>query len=156
MIAIRTARLPQDKPALLGFIAALQHYEAAFEENRRLDARFAEDHFAAVLEDAAKGALFLAEDASGPLGWALVHTAVSPVYVREGERRHANLAELFVAEAARGQGVGGALIAACEDWARSQGLASIQIGHLARNARAAAAYAKAGYAPYTVQQRKRL
>ncbi len=161
MITIRPARLPDDKPAFIAFIKALQEYEAVFEKNRRLDAGYAEEHYAALVTGLAKEAeramVFVAEDGAGrPLGWAVVHEEHSPVFVIEDERRFANLAELFVEEAARGLGAGRALIAACEDWSRSRGFSTMRIGHLAENARAAAVYDKAGYAPYAVQRRKRL
>ncbi len=156
MIAIRQARLPDDKPAFIAFIEALQQYEAAFETNRRLDATYAEEHFAALMKDVEDGTIFVAEDGGCPVGWAVVHEERSPVFVIDDERRYANLAELFVAAAARGRGAGQALIAACEDWARVRGLATIRISHLAENARAAAVYDRADYAPYAVQRRKRL
>jgi GNAT superfamily N-acetyltransferase len=156
MITIRPAKLPDDQPVLLGFIEALQRYEAAFEPNRRLDASWAAEHLAALKRTAAQSAIFLAGDCAAAVGWAFVRAAEAPVYVRDEERRYGDLAELFVAAEARGQGAGRALIEACEAWARAQGLASLQIGHLAGNGLAAAAYARAGYTPYTVVQRKRL
>jgi GNAT superfamily N-acetyltransferase len=154
---IREARLPDDEPAILGFIEALQRYEAAFETNRRLDARFVEDHYDTVLKDAAKGIVLIAEDAAGaPVGWALAFGDEAPVYVTESERRFAFLAELYVSETIRGKGVGRALIAACENWARTVGFSTMRIGHLAHNERAARVYIEAGYSPYAVQVRKRL
>jgi GNAT superfamily N-acetyltransferase len=155
MITIRQARLPDDKPALLGFIMALQRYEVAFEPNRRLDDACAEEYFAVLLKGS--GMIFVAEnDDDRPVGWAVVLEDHAPVFVKEDERRFAHLAELFVEESVRGQGVGRALMAACEDWARTHKFLTIRIAHLAENARAAEVYDKAGYAPYSVQRRKRL
>ena len=54
MPTIREARLPDDKPVLLGFIVALQHFEAAFESNRRIDSTFAEEYLTVLLKDAAE------------------------------------------------------------------------------------------------------
>jgi GNAT superfamily N-acetyltransferase len=156
MTVIRPARLPDDKPVLLGFIEGLQRYEAAFESNRRLDPAFAEDYFAELVKDCAEGCMFIAEVDAKPVGWTAVHPHEAPVFVIAEERRHAYIAELFVDEAVRGQGVGRALIAACEEWAKAGGFATIQIGYIAGNARAGRVYAEAGYAPYATQLRKRL
>ena len=154
---IREARFPDDRPVALAFIEALQRFERAFEPNRRLDDSYAVEHLEALLADAAEGRVLIAEDEDGaPLGWAVVHEEKGPVFVIDDERNFANLAELFVDAAARGKGVGSALIDACEDWARGRGLTTIRISHLERNTSAARAYEKAGYTPYSVQQRKRL
>lgn len=157
MIAIRQARLPDDRPAFIAFIKGLQEYEGTFEKNRRLDDTYAEESLAVLLDAAKHGMIFIAEDDEDrPIGWAVVFEEEGPVYVLEDERRFAYISELFVEEALRGQGIGQALIAACEDWARTHGYATIRIGHLAANTRTGQMYEKAGYAPYAVQRRKRL
>jgi GNAT superfamily N-acetyltransferase len=56
----------------------------------------------------------------------------------------------------RGQGVGRALIAACEDWGRERGLKVMMIGVLVRNPRAHAVYRDAGFADYATLLRKYL
>lgn len=154
MVTIRAARLPDDKPVLIGFIDGLQRYEAEFESDRRLDAAYAEDQFAHLMKKA--GAIFVAEFGATAVGWISVYVDDAPPYVIAAERRRAYVSELFVESSARGQGVGRALIAACEDWARAQGVCVIQIGHLSANARAAKVYEEAGYGPYVVLRRKRL
>ena len=156
MIAIREARLPDDKPALLRFIDGLQRYEAEFESDRRLDSAYAEDQFAALLKRAENGVIFVAENDGRLVGWVLAIEVDGPAYVIEDERHYACICEFFVDEAARGRGAGRALMATCEDWARAKNLSTIHIGHLAQNARAAHVYDKAGYAPYVILRRKRL
>ncbi|MDR3526942.1 MAG: GNAT family N-acetyltransferase [Rhizomicrobium sp.] len=156
MITVRTARLPEDKPAILDFIWGLQRYEAGFEYDRRLDPAYGEDQFEAMMAEAEKGAIFVAEAETGLIGWVVVIESESPAYVIAEERRAAQICELYVEEGARGQGAGKALLAACEDWGRAKGHKIIRIGHLARNDLAANIYEKAGYAPYTVARRKTL
>lgn len=156
MVSIRPARFPDDKPAILAFIWGLQRYEAAFEPDRRLDEAYGEDQFAYLMKNLDSGAVFLAEREGAPAGWLMVYEHEAPPYVLEAERRTAIICELYVEEAARGQGIGRALIAAAEDWSRSRGLGVVQIGHLAENRPAARSYEKAGFAPYVVLRRKRL
>lgn len=57
---------------------------------------------------------------------------------------------------ARGRGHGRALIAACEDWARSRSHKLLTVGVLAKNARAIRSYEGAGFSPYTSVMRRYL
>ena len=153
---IRDAR-PTDRPHFLDFIMLLQHVEKAFEPNRRLDPPVAEDYLVLLEKDVAKGGqIFVAEQEGVPVGWGIVLAREDDIYVLAEERLHAYISELFVVEAMRGAGVGRALIAACEDWARAQRLNVVQIGVLPGNGRAKAVYADAGFALYTTQLRKYL
>ena len=154
-MAVRPARLPDDEPAILSFIWGLQRFENAFEPNRRLDPDFAAEHWADVRSQAEKrGAIFVAEADSGPVGWAVVLEEAGDLFVRPEERRYGFVAELFVTEAARGQGHGRALIAACEDWSRARGMSVLIIGVLTGNDKAAAMYRRDGFAPYNLFMRK--
>jgi len=157
--SIREARLADDKPAILEFIFALQLHERTFEPNRRIDPRVAEEHYAVLIPHVEKhnGKILVAEDESGSaVGWAAFHEEEGGAFILAEERKHGFLAELYVVEAARGAGVGRALIAACEEWARRRGLVSLRIGLSARNADAQKVYERVGYAPYALQMRKYL
>jgi len=61
------------------------------------------------------------------------------------ERPHAHLSVLAVEKAAEGQGVGSALLAACEQWARSRGSDRLTLSALVTNARARALYERKGF-----------
>ena len=153
---IRDARLPDDKPALVSFIDGLQHYEYRFEPNRRIDAQAGEDYFAVLLDRMAEhqGRMFVAETDGRPIGWAVFLVEQDFIYVIEDERTYGYIAELFVSECVRGQGVGQALIKACEIEGRSRGLKRMMIGVIPANERAAKVYAEAGYSPYAMELRK--
>ncbi len=156
-IRIRAADPKRDRGAMLSFIDGLQAVEHAMEPNRRLDATVAAEHMTVLEEKVAKygGAIFIAEDRA-PVGWAVVHETVDDLYVVEAERRIAYVHELYLTDAARGQGAGRALLAACEDWARRRGIFVITIGVLAGNGRAREVYRAAGFADLSVQMRKYL
>lgn len=155
---IRDARLPQDEPAILAFINGLQDYEAGFEPNRRLDPNFAADHWRDLQHRCAEkhGTMLIAEDEGKPVGWAFAHDQLGEVFVVEPERQHGYLAELYVVPSARGKGLGRALIEACEAWARARGHKLLQVGVLARNARAIRSYEGAGYSAYGLTMRRYL
>jgi len=156
---IRLAKLPEDKPALLGFIIGMQHFESAIEPDRRVDPDVAEEFYAATTERVAKknGRILIAESADGKaLGWAVACEEENEVYVQADERTYGYVAELYVIEEMRGQGVGRALIEGCEDWARERGLKVMMIGVLVKNPRAHAVYRGAGFADYATMLRKYL
>jgi GNAT superfamily N-acetyltransferase len=158
-LTLRSGDPARDRAAMLSFIAGLQAYEYEFEKNRRLDSTVAGLHLDKLLKDLAErgGAIFIAEDAEGvPVGWSVVHANEAPIFVIEADRRQAYIAELYLVERARGTGTGRALIQACEDWARAQGIAIIGIGVLPGNTRAHAVYRRAGYADYAVELLKDL
>ena len=158
-VTIRDAEWPRDEDAAREFIMGSQHFEHIVEPNRRLDPPVAAEHLAKLKDDVARhgGRFLIAVDGVGAaLGWVVAHEDDDGAFVTSAERRFVYISELFVVEAARGTGVGRALIAACEDWARERGISIMHIAVLGANARAAKIYTHAGYAPYSLRLRKYL
>ena len=155
---IREARLPADEPAILSFIVGLQDYEAGFEPDRRRDPDFAVEHWRELQHRCAEkhGIMLIAEDAGKPVGWAFAHDEKAEVFVVEPDRTNGFLAELFLLPQARGKGLGRALIAGCETWARQRGHRLLTVGVLAQNPTAIRAYEGSGYAPYVTIMRRYL
>ena len=156
---VREGDLARDRTAFLSFIMGSQAHEHQVEPNRRLDPPVAEEHLTKMLALLAErpGKIFVtADEADNATGWAVVFENEDDVYVIAEERRHAYIAELFVAERLRSTGLGRTLIAACEDWARARGLGVVQIGVLPGNTRAHDLYRNRGYADYGIQLRKYL
>src|SRR5580698_9941057 len=120
----------RDKEAALAFIMGSQLYEHRFEPDRRLDPAVAEEFLPKILKRVAtnQGRIFVAEEDGAAIGWAVFTVEQNQLYVVEAERTYAYIAELFVREVVRSKGVGRALIAACEEEARRQGLNQIKIG----------------------------
>lgn len=100
-----------------------------------------------VLSDALSGrppgsAVFVAEDGGGAaLGFIHLRTA-SDYYTRE---EHGHIADIVVAHGGEGRGVGRALMARGEEWARGRGYRWLTLGVFAQNLRAREFYKKAGY-----------
>lgn len=99
-----------------------------------------------------QAALLIAEDGAGRrLGFAYLTQA-----------RNVNgdpvgyISELAVGTEAESRGVGRALIAAAEDWARERGYAAMTLDAYAVNERALALYEHLGYAPNALHLRKPL
>jgi GNAT superfamily N-acetyltransferase len=156
---IREASLPDDVPVIHEFILGLQRFEHAFEPNRRLDRAVAADYFVDLEMKVREGngLMLIAEiDGGHPIGWAVAHEDKEDIYVIPEQRLLGYIAELYVIESERGRGVGRALIAASETWARGRGLPLIMIGVLPANKQAFSLYERAGYQACAVRLRKTL
>jgi GNAT superfamily N-acetyltransferase len=157
-VIIRDANLPEDEPALAGFVDALQRFEHDFEPDRRIDEKAGRDYLAVLLDGVRKngGRIFVAEQDGRAVGWAVFMLQTAPVYVEEGERQGAIISELFIEEDQRGTGLGRRLMDVCTEEARARGISVLHIGVHARNARARKVYESAGFAPYMLSLRKYL
>lgn len=149
---IRDGKLPDDAQIGQAFIAGLQLFEHAMEDDRRLDDAVGAEFFEVLAGRVAekRGRIYIAEDESGEaIGWAVCFVEENEIYVEPEVRTFGYVSELFVVEDARGQGVGQALIAKCEAYFRSLGLTRMMIGVLSRNTNAQRSYLSAGFRPYS-------
>jgi GNAT superfamily N-acetyltransferase len=87
-------------------------------------------------------AMLIADLDGSPGGVAYLVTLVDYF----NQRPHAHLSVLAVEKAAEGKGVGSALLAASEQWARSRGSDRLTLSALVTNARARALYERKGFA----------
>ncbi|MGA2384023.1 MAG: GNAT family N-acetyltransferase [Gemmatimonadales bacterium] len=76
-----------------------------------------------------------------PLGFVHLHGATD---FHTGER-HGHVSDIVVAPAAEGRGVGAALMAAAEDWARAHGFRLLSLHVFDANRRARELYERLGY-----------
>ncbi|TMQ22081.1 MAG: GNAT family N-acetyltransferase [Deltaproteobacteria bacterium] len=145
-LVIRFA-IPSDVPAILGFIRALARYEkleheVVADEARLAATLFGERRFAEVL---------LAELGGPPVGFALFFSSYSTFLAQPG----LYLEDLFVEPAARGRGVGLALMSALARTAIERGYGRFEWSVLDWNAPALDFYRALGAAPqaeWTVQR----
>ena len=156
-IVLRRSR-PEDRGALVQLMGALHDYEAAIEENRS-DASTGESHLDWVQGEIGRlgGVTLVAEQGSAVIGFLCYTFEEDPgTFVRPEYRRHALIWDISVAEEARGQGVGQALLRAAEDEARAAGVGEIRLYVLEANTRARRIYEEAGYRNYERFLSKRL
>jgi phosphinothricin acetyltransferase len=151
-LAIRAAT-PADRATVVALLQALNVYENAISGDRREDAAAAVAHLDALQATlaGAGGELLLAERAGAILGLVAWAPEENDVYVVDRYRRLAVVHELIVAEAARRQGIGRALLAEVEARAGRAGLSRLVIGVLAGNEAAVAAYARLGFRHYVTR-----
>ncbi len=98
-----------------------------------------------ALAGGAPGAEVLVAEGPGgePLGFVHLHGARD---FFTGEE-HGHVSDIVVAPEAEGRGVGRALMAAAEDWARARGYRLLSLHVFEDNARARALYERLGYQP---------
>ncbi len=98
-----------------------------------------------ALAGAAPGAEVLVAEGPGgePLGFVHLHGARD---FFTGEE-HGHVSDIVVAPEAEGRGVGRALMAAAEDWARGRGYRLLSLHVFEGNVRARALYERLGYQP---------
>jgi GNAT superfamily N-acetyltransferase len=107
----------------------------------------------ASIDEALSGAradavVFVAVSVAGePLGFIHLHGA-SDFFTGEP---HGHVSDIVVASAAEGRGVGQALMAAAEDWARQLGYRLLSLHVFAGNTRARSFYERLGYGPDIVK-----
>lgn len=131
MVRIRAATLA-DSEKLAALSGQLGYPADAGIVARRLRAITAHD----------AGAVLVAESLAGAVvGWAHVMPERALVF-----EARAQLAGLIVAEDARGDGIGAALLHAAEDWARAHGFAVLVVRSNVIRARAHRFYLREGYA----------
>jgi len=102
----------------------------------------------ALTSATADAVVLAAVDAAGRgLGFVHIH-ATSDFFTGE---KHGHVSDLVVASAAEGRGVGRALMAAAEQWARDQGYRLLSLNVFEENHRARELYTRLGYQPDTMK-----
>ena len=146
-VAIRSAT-PADRPFLSLLAERLadfdrpawrSHEEIADGDRRAL--------FEALDDPRLGTALFIAELDGTPAGCLLMWTLEDYF----SQQWHSHVSVIAVTKAAEGQGVGGALMAYAEEWARARGHSSITLSVFEGNRRAQQLYERVGY---TVEMRR--
>jgi ribosomal protein S18 acetylase RimI-like enzyme len=150
-VNIRPAR-PADHDALVALADRLTAFDVPPwrrpEDIATADAR---DMVAAVTAGAADNEVWIAER-SGEVAGCLHVLATTDFF----GTRHAHISVLATTKAAEGSGVGRALLAHAEAWARERGFALLTLNVFAANARARRFYEKAGWAPEMLKYTKPL
>ncbi|WP_395665689.1 GNAT family N-acetyltransferase [Methylocella sp.] len=131
----------RDEPAILAFMRGLHETEQ--------DGEPATDR--ALLRLLDRSEIFIAEDASGPVGMLAVEILDPPEDL--GRRPYACLMALAVSPARRGAGVGSRLVERMRAFLRRAGIARVDLYVRASNAQALAFYRKQGFCVETLAMR---
>jgi GNAT superfamily N-acetyltransferase len=139
-----------DRDVLVRHALDLNNFENAIIGDRATDEAGAVASLDAALDRIARdgGIALVAEQDGRVIGHLFLTLDTAPPFIREDLRRRAWVADAFVQEAHRGQGVFHALLAEAERFATAAGCAAILIGVIEGNTRAERTYLHAGFAPY--------
>ena len=102
------------------------------------------------------GKVMVAESGSEMLGYICVLARVPTEDPDDGDYDYALVSDIVVNQQHRGHGIGRALLAAAEDYARLQDAKWLRISVMARNAPAKALYEQYGFDPLYVEMEKSL
>ena len=151
-ITIRPAR-NEDREFVAGMATSLLEFPSpAWKEPAALARGYSEALARAVDGQDSGSAVFVAEDASGvPVGFISLRVGNDAAGFPRG-----HVADLAVVEGARLLGVGGALMAAGEKWAREHGLPVLGLDAWSTNDRALGFYRHLGYSPESLTLIKQL
>lgn len=148
---IRTAR-PADVPVLLELSGRMANFELP---PWRTAAEITEADGSAMVDALSAGhpesEVFVAERGGVPAG--CLHMVVAADFFG---RRHAHISVIATSAEAEGTGVGRALMAFADDWARRRRLPLITLNVFAANTRARRLYEKAGFEVELLKYAKRL
>jgi ribosomal protein S18 acetylase RimI-like enzyme len=143
-IRIRPYRLPEDIDGLAQVFVDSERYHATIDDlpplTPPISIEYARNRFARIEPDDTRG-LFVAEVDGAVVG----HIEVSIRRNDEVGFVGAYVDELAVAGGWRGRGIGTALMAHGEAWAKGNGAKSIMLDHLHTNAGAAKLYQRLGF-----------
>jgi ribosomal protein S18 acetylase RimI-like enzyme len=143
---------PLDRQAILDLISELQEYERILEDDRLPGPLIAEEHLAYLLrqceEKTGRILASLVEDrlTGYVCGW--LETDFGEHLVPSGLTGY--ISDLVVRPELRGGGLGRELLEAAERYLLDRGATSLSLYTLARNSRARAFYASAGYRDYEI------
>lgn len=149
----------EDREAVIELMLTLNRFENAISGDRATSRKAA---IASLADDEEKlragGGLRLVAAPEGgvAVGYMCCAVAYGPPFLKEEVRTFLYVHSLVVAEAARGGGVGAALMAGAEDFARAQGLRAMVVAHLAGNEGAGRLYERLGFSPHMIERQKRL
>ena len=155
-VTIREYR-DQDEEALVGLLQELQRHEGRFNPHYK-----PADAIGAWYVDLLKrncaafdGVILMALDGSAYAGMAVLFTRMAESGDEE-ELAHvyAHVSELVVARAARGRGIGRALLAECEARARFAGRMELTLAVFPGNTAARKLYGSAGFYDFKIRQKK--
>lgn len=150
------AMLESDREAVLGLLGELTAHEAALSDDR---ATGPETAAACLADDAEKasetgGALFVADVEGRVVGYLALQLGRAGPYVKDHWRDHVHIENIVVASGHRKAGIGQALLAEAERFARAAGRKVVLLGVLPRNDIALAAYRRAGFAELSIEMAK--
>ena len=147
-----------DREAVIDLIWELNLFENAISGDRAAGRKAAAGGLAGNRRRMAEhGGIELVAEVDGKvMGYLLCVIESAQAYVHERFSRHAYIAELVITEAARGQGLGQALVAEAEAFARASDMRTIFIGVLAGNKPAERLYEHLGYRTYNIERMKQL
>ena len=141
-----------DREAVLGLLMELAAHEAGLSATRATGLDTAAALLAADSQETADhgGAQLVAEAGGRCVGYLALRLGETGPYVLEPLRQHVLIENIVVTASHRGTGIGQALLAAAEGFARQAGCRALHLGVLPGNGAALLAYERAGFSVFSI------
>lgn len=148
--------LASDREAVLGLLGELNDHEATLSDDRATGPDTAAACLADDTEKASEtgGAQIVADIEGRVVGYLALQLGRAGPYVHDHLRDHVHIENIVVASEHRKVGIGQALLAEAERFARAAGRKVILLGVLPRNDLALSAYRRAGFAELSIEMVK--
>ena len=148
----------RDREAVVDCVAGLQDFERTLEPSLPPGGQIARRYVDAMLQRCAayRGRVFVAEGATGIVGFVCVLARIPETPPDEHSRPHAAVGELFVDPARRGEGIARRLLARAETHAVELGAERLRVQVLAANTPARRLYGDFGFRDRLVELEKPL
>jgi len=144
---------PQHFAAVVAFVEALQDYERADVPELKPGTEIGQSYADLLMRTVAQrnGVMLMATAAEQTVGFVCVWIdEEDDMLLRNEQRQHALVSDIFVSEAWRRRGVARTLLRAAESEMRKRGCRRIRIRSKAANVAALGCYEAAGFRPYEV------
>jgi ribosomal protein S18 acetylase RimI-like enzyme len=141
---------PADLTAVLGLVIEMQDHERAIDARLLEGAEMTVAYTEAMLQSCAAhaGRILVAESHGVVVGFVAVLAEVPETDLDQPPGSYALISDLAVTAARRGAGIGRALLAAAEQYARHGGASELRIAVLTGNDPAERLYRSAGFRPW--------
>lgn len=156
-VTIRPYR-ESDNAALRQCVIEIQEYERKLDERMSPGEEIADRYLSDMLEHAniSSARIFIAELSGAVVGYVAVDAKVTNNEPDEYDYEYAYISDVIVLEAARGKGIGKALLAEAEKFAKDNAARWLRIGVLGVNQNAHRLYQSLGFEPREIVLEKSL
>lgn len=139
-------------------LVELQDAERRLDPRMPAGAQIVDQYIPQMLEHCVEcdGEIFVAIEDGKVAGYATILASIRNDELESGVQEYGLVSDLVVAGKFRGKGIGGELLRAAENYARTYGVRFLRIGSLAMNQTARQLYESQGYATFYVEVEKDL
>ena len=155
---IREFNAESDMEGLRECVISIQDYERNLDPRLLSGKDIVEEYIPGLFEEcrSSEGCILVAETHGAIAGYVLLLNRVRSESIEDGNMEYGLIRDLVVLETFRGRGIGGLLLEAAEEVAKSRKVSWLRIEVLSSNENAKEIYLSKGFKPYTLMLEKNI